>query len=63
MNSIISSTALLTGLRATTLAGVVVCLLAATPAMAVPNPFAKYQPDVVVSDPYIEMHTGARAIR
>jgi hypothetical protein len=58
MNSIISSTALLTGLRATTLAGVVVCLLAATPAMAVPNPFAKYQPDVVVSDPYIEMHTG-----
>ena len=23
-----------------------------------PNPFSRYQPDVVVSDPYIEMHTG-----
>ena len=28
------------------------------PAAAVPNPFKKYQPEVVVSDPYIEMHTG-----
>jgi len=27
-------------------------------AMALPNPFKSDQPDVVVSDPYIEMHTG-----
>ncbi|MFB3104296.1 MAG: outer membrane beta-barrel protein [Pseudomonadales bacterium] len=36
-------------------------LLLATPALAVYNPFnllQDYQPDVVVSDPYVEMHTG-----
>ena len=26
--------------------------------LALPNPFETYQPEVVVSDPYIEMHTG-----
>ena len=33
-------------------------LLLAAPALAISNPFKKYQPEVVVSDPYIEMRTG-----
>jgi hypothetical protein len=33
-------------------------LAISNPFSAIPNPFKKYQPDVVVSDPYIEMHTG-----
>ena len=32
--------------------------LLSAPAFAVPNPFKKYQPEVVVTDPYIELHTG-----
>lgn len=44
--------------RATLLAGLLTGLLVSVPVSAVSNPFKKYQPDVVVSDPYIEMHTG-----
>ena len=54
MRSTFSSTMLLISL----LASVLFCAMGSRSAYAVPNPFAKYQPDVVVSDPYIEMHTG-----
>lgn len=43
---------------ATVLVSLFAGLLLCAQASAVPNPFKKYQPDVVVSDPYIEMHTG-----
>ena len=46
---------------ATVLVGLLAGLLLCAQASAVPNPFKKYQPDVVVSDPYIEMHTGPGA--
>ena len=51
MNWIGKSTLLLLGLCT----GLVLC---APAAQAVPNPFKKYQPEVVVTDPFIEMHTG-----
>lgn len=51
--------------RVAILAALVGGLLVGSPALAVPNPlraipnpFKKYQPEVVVSDPYIELHTG-----
>lgn len=43
---------------ATILAGLMAGLLVCAQASALPNPFKKYKPDVVVSDPYVEMHTG-----
>ncbi len=51
MNWIDKSVLLAIGL----LAGLILCV---PETHAVPNPFKKYQPDVVVTDPFIEMHTG-----
>ena len=57
MKSPISCIVLLTGM----LSGLLICgpaFAVGNPLAAIPNPFKRYQPDVVVSDPYIEMHTG-----
>jgi len=57
MKTTISSTLLLTSLLAGLLSGAQVHAVS-NPLKSIPNPFKSYQPDVVVSDPYIEMHTG-----
>lgn len=44
--------------RGALLASLFTGLLCCASASAISNPFKSYQPDVVVSDPYIEMHTG-----
>lgn len=49
---------LVTRRSAAMIAGLLAGLLLCAQASAVPNPFKKYQPEVVVSDPYVEMHTG-----